>query len=274
MAEPLFRRGLEIDEKEFGLDHPGVATSLNNLSELYGVLGRHRAALDLIRRASAIYRERPDRSADLRFVGGLREHGTAKPIFLRHVQAAFDFLELATDGLAPLISESFEAGQMALATSDGAANDRVSARFAAGDGILADRVRALRDVVQRWRRLDIEAVKAIGRPAAARETTEEVRLNDELEVLARRLKELSAGLAEDFPDYAELVAPRPVSIVEIQDLLGDDEALLVYAVSDRTTFIWVIRKDYAEIHRVEYGGASLARAVTALRSGMKRAIRL
>ena len=268
-AEPLFERGLAIDEKAFGPDHPGVATSLNNLSELYGVLGRHRAALDLIRRASAIYRERSVRSAGLRFAGELREQGTAKPIFLRHVQAAFDFLELASDGLAPLISESFEVGQMALATSAGTAIDRMSARFAAGDGVLADRVRAHQDAVQRWRRLDGEVVKAMGRPAAARETTEEARLHDELEVLDRRLKELSDDLAKDFPDYAELAAPRPVSIAEIQGLLGDDEALLAYAVWDKTTFIWVVRKDYAEIHRVEYGGASLARAVTALRRGVR-----
>ena len=34
-AEPLYRRSLEIREKQLGADHPDVATSLNNLAVLY-----------------------------------------------------------------------------------------------------------------------------------------------------------------------------------------------------------------------------------------------
>ena len=34
-AEPLYKRSLAIREKALGPDHPDVATSLNNLAELY-----------------------------------------------------------------------------------------------------------------------------------------------------------------------------------------------------------------------------------------------
>ena len=41
-AEPLFRRGLEIKEKQLGPDHPKVATGLHNLASLYDDMGRYR----------------------------------------------------------------------------------------------------------------------------------------------------------------------------------------------------------------------------------------
>ena len=47
-AEPLYKRALAIKEKALGPDHPDVATSLNNLAELYqaqGQYARGRAAL-------------------------------------------------------------------------------------------------------------------------------------------------------------------------------------------------------------------------------------
>ena len=53
-AEPLFRRSLEIQEKQLGRDHPDVATSLNNLADLYRAMGRYAEAEPLYRRSLEI----------------------------------------------------------------------------------------------------------------------------------------------------------------------------------------------------------------------------
>ena len=53
-AEPLYRRSLEIREKQLGRDHPDVATSLNNLANLYRAMGRYAEAEPLYRRSLAI----------------------------------------------------------------------------------------------------------------------------------------------------------------------------------------------------------------------------
>ena len=50
-AEPLYRRSLEIREKQLGPDHPDVATSLNNLADLYRAMGRYAEAEPLYRRS-------------------------------------------------------------------------------------------------------------------------------------------------------------------------------------------------------------------------------
>jgi tetratricopeptide (TPR) repeat protein len=53
-ADPLCRRALAIDEKALGPGHPGTATDLNNLAELYKSQGRYEEAEPLYQRALAI----------------------------------------------------------------------------------------------------------------------------------------------------------------------------------------------------------------------------
>ncbi len=54
-AEPMYRRALEIREKSLGKDHPDVATSLNNLAELYRAQGKYAEAEPMYRRALEIF---------------------------------------------------------------------------------------------------------------------------------------------------------------------------------------------------------------------------
>ena len=54
-AEPLYQRALEIREAQLGPEHPDVATSLNNLAELYRLQGRYEEAEPLYQRALGIF---------------------------------------------------------------------------------------------------------------------------------------------------------------------------------------------------------------------------
>src|ERR1700744_2226433 len=49
------QRELAIQEKTFGPDHPDVATSLNQLAQLYGKQGRYPDAEPMLKRARAIW---------------------------------------------------------------------------------------------------------------------------------------------------------------------------------------------------------------------------
>src|SRR5262245_37994418 len=53
-SEKLKRRALAIDEKSFGLEHPNVATDLNNLAQLLKATNRLGEAEPLMRRALSI----------------------------------------------------------------------------------------------------------------------------------------------------------------------------------------------------------------------------
>jgi len=51
------KEALKVAENTFGPDHPRVATSLNNLGEVYGAQGRYAEAEPLYKRALAILEE-------------------------------------------------------------------------------------------------------------------------------------------------------------------------------------------------------------------------
>ena len=53
-AEPLYRRALEIDESNYGFDHPDVEIDLNNLAVLLKTMNRPEEAEPLYRRALEI----------------------------------------------------------------------------------------------------------------------------------------------------------------------------------------------------------------------------
>ena len=56
-ATDVAKEALKVAENTFGPDHPRVATSLNNLGEVYGAQGRYAEAEPLYKRALAILEE-------------------------------------------------------------------------------------------------------------------------------------------------------------------------------------------------------------------------
>jgi Tetratricopeptide repeat len=66
-AEPLYQRALVIFEKALGLDHPDVATSLNNLAGLYRVRGQYAPLCSETRRRPSSFVEPPPRRSNEKF---------------------------------------------------------------------------------------------------------------------------------------------------------------------------------------------------------------
>jgi len=267
-AEPLYRRALAIRQTALGPNHPEVAQSLNNLAAVHEKQDRFVEALSLRRQATNIYRARASRATGRRSAGALSEQQLARSIFIGHVWLAQISAEREPERWMPLTAEAFEVAQLARATSVAAAVARMAARFAAGDDDLARLVRARQDAIDAWQRLDQALVKAVSQPPDKRDVQAEARLRTDLAALDRRLTGLDAELAQAFPDYAELATPQPVALAGIQELLGPDEALMVYLVWDESTFLWVVRPDWAELHRIAVGADDLADAVADLRAGL------
>src|SRR5215510_5771703 len=92
-----------------------------------------------------------------------------------------------------------------------------------------------------------------------------------------RLAEINRLLAQDFPDYAGLASPVPVSVSEVQAQLGADEALILFLDTPEwkplaeKTFIWVVTKAQVRWVENEFGTRALMREVAALRCGLDAA---
>jgi hypothetical protein len=267
-TEPLLKRALAINEKALGPDHPRVANTLNNFAWLYKDQGRYADAQSHVRRSSAIYSARTLKAGAVRSSGALSEQTSVRHIFFNHVDIATGAINQLPEQRDALLAEAFLAGQSAQATGTAAAVARMGARFAAGDDALSHAVRERQDAVERWRRVDTSLVKAVSETPLSRDATAEEALRSELEALDQQILDLDAQLAREFPSYAELASPTPVSLADTQRLLGPAEALITYVVGFNTTFLWVVRRDRATIHLIDIGRKELDDTVVQLRSGL------
>ncbi len=267
-AEPLGERALAIVENILKPDHPNVARLLDSLADIYKARGRTADALDKVRRATAIHRDRARRSGGDRTGGGLSEQSCARCTFIEHVELIWAMTEKRPADAVALTAEAFEVGQLAKATSTGAAVAGMSARFAAGDDALGRVVRQLQDAGERWKRLDNKVLKTATQSSAERDPAAEKQLHAQLAGVSAKLNELNERLTREFPEYAELVSPRPLSVAAARKLLGPQEALMAYMVADEETFLWLIRRDDARIFNLDIGWKELSETAALLRGDL------
>jgi len=82
----------------------------------------------------------------------------------------------------------------------------------------------------------------------------------------------------EFPDYAALARPTPLSIVEVQAQLNIDEDLVLFLDTDEwkptpeETFIWIVTKRDMRWVRSDLGAEALKGEVATLRCGLDEAL--
>ena len=73
-------------------------------------------------------------------------------------------------------------------------------------------MRERQDLVSEWQAKDKLLIAAKSEEPAKRNATAEKALSDRLAAIDTRLAAIDARLAKDFPDYAALASPAPVSV--------------------------------------------------------------
>ena len=95
-----------------------------------------------------------------------------------------------------------------------------------------------------------------------------VTLRGEIDSLRAEAATLDARLAADFPRYGELAEPQPMTIAQVQALLGEDEALLFFLPGSITTHVWAISRDDAAWHRAAMWSDYLGDEIAQLRKDL------
>src|SRR5262249_38311561 len=123
-----------------------------------------------------------------------------------------------------LLPETFELAQWALQSETGQAVAQMSARFAARAGALSDAVRELQDLFNQRQAADRQLVGAAGNAdTVATEAARKI-----IAALDAHLSTLQTRLAREYPEYARLTRPKPLSLDEVRKVLKDDEALFAF----------------------------------------------
>lgn len=287
-AEPLIRRSLAIREKVLGRDHPDVARSLNNMADLRERQGRYADALPLYQRAAAIRETalgatHPDtatslsnlaflyqalaRTADaLPLVEKTLSSGRAQlratlPVLLAAQQQQIIPAEQALD-------EALSAVQAGNRSSAASAVSKLAVRLAAGSDRLAQVVRRDQDLANEAEALDKAIVAAVSKERAKRDMASEQKNRDRLAVIAAERASLQKTFAVEFPDYAALSNPLPLKAREMQSLLSDSEALVLFAVAEKESYVFAMTRDRVDWRQIPSGAEALSRKVAAFRRGL------
>ncbi|WP_342735494.1 CHAT domain-containing tetratricopeptide repeat protein [Bradyrhizobium sp. B117] len=245
-AEPLYRRALAIRERALGPDNPDVATSTSNLAAFLQVSGRTADALPLAEKTLAANR------AQLRVV---------LPILFAARQQS-----LLPDDKA--LDEALAAIQRGTQSSAASAVNKLAVRLAAGSDRLAELVRKDQDLAAETEALDKAIVSAVSKQSAQRDLAAEQRSRVRIAAIAKERAGLQKTLAVEFPDYASLSNPLPLTLKDIQPLLSADEAMVLYSVVDKQSYVIAITREGVDWKEIPVGADALTQKVTAFRRGL------
>ena len=160
-----------------GLDHPDVALVLNNYAELKAATGDDKGALELVRRADVIYRQR--------LIGGDEDSVTTETKTSLRETFQMHLALLAKQENSVTIAESFDLAQLRGSSATGQAVGQMAARFATGNNAIAKSVRQRQDLALQLKALDDALIKELGKATGERNGT----LIDNLRTQSAALKQ-------------------------------------------------------------------------------------
>jgi len=293
-AEPLYKRALAIYEKAIGPDHPLFATDLNDLAALYDDQGRYADAEPLYKQALAIREkalgpDRPDVARSLNNLAGLYDHQSRYAEALPLVRRTLADKSAATWPALPVlfgaqaakliaadeaIDDALDVVQRASETAAGEALNALAVRFAAGSGRLAQLVRQDQDLAGEAAALDKAILAALSTEPSKRNIATEQRIKDRIGVIGKQRSDLQTVFAREFPDYAALSNPQPLTVKDIQALLTNDEALVIISLATapngpkngpQKSYVWAITRSAAEWKELTVTADEISKTVSALR---------
>ncbi len=279
-AKLLYHRVLAAFDRVLGKDHPDTLKIVNNLAVLYLTQRDLIRAAAFWRRSTAAIARRTQRGAlDVGLTGkkksvaeqkGWQFSGLVKTVYRLASKSRSD---------AAIRREMFQTAQWVLSSEAAQSLAHMAARGAAANPRLAAVVRERQDLVAEWQKREVLRNAALGQESTRRNFRAEAENAARLAAIDARVVEINKRLAAEFPDYAALASPAPMSVKEVQVQLGADEALVLFLdtddkfspVASEETFIWVVTKTDVRWVRSDLGTAALTREVQALRCGLDAA---
>ena len=280
-AELIYKRVLEGRERVLGPDHPQTLRSVANLASLHFNLGNWASAVELWRRSTAAIAGRTLRGAQ-----DIGQAPTDKPSSEAE-EASFQFrglvkaaYRLTPQGGMPddeLSREMFQTAQWVQSSEAAPLLRQMAMRAAASNPALTMLVHERQVLEEEWRERDRQHNAALSEALEKHDTEAEAANMGRLKAIDARIKVIDEELAAKFPEYEELANPAPITVEEIQALLGDDEALVLFLdtgklrTAPEESFIWVVTKTASRWVRSALGTQKLTEEVQALRCGLDAA---
>jgi CHAT domain-containing protein len=171
------------------------------------------------------------------------DSGESAPI-LREMQLRFvletyiGLLSEIRDPAAP--SEAFALADVVRGQAVQRALSQSAARASVRDPALADLVRREQDARSQVNALFALLASVQAAPADQRDDKVLANLRAQVDQLRGSRAKLREEIEKRFPDYANLIDPRPVSLEQVRKVLGPDEAMLTFYLGENRSFVWAV----------------------------------
>ncbi len=129
-------------------------------------------------------------------------------------------------------------------------------------------MRERQDLSAFWRDRDKALIAALSQPQGQQNATAIDALRRELAATESKLIANTARLEREFPDYAALESPKPLTAEEVQQLLGADEALVFFLTGNKESYVFALTREAFEWRTIPLGAPALSERVTAFRHGL------
>src|SRR5262249_49324752 len=95
-------------------------------------------------------------------------------------------------------------------------------------------------------------------------------LRSRIDTLRRALETLTTQIEKDFPAYAELINPKPITVDRAREVLRPGEALIATLVTEDRTFVWTVPESGPRAFTAApLGAGELDRSVSSLRKTLE-----
>jgi CHAT domain-containing protein len=172
--------------------------------------------------------------------------------------------------LAPQVAaEAFSLADFARGSSVQRALNASAARANIKDPKLAELARQEQDAQRRVLSLEEVLTGLMSAPPEQQLPSIQAKLKVDIAQLKTDREKLRKEIEQKFPDYADLVNPKPATIERTRHLLKADEVLVSWYFGEKEGFVWAITKTGApQFHSFNLGREKMAEIVAKLRKAL------
>lgn len=166
-------------------------------------------------------------------------------------------------------TEAFQIADLARGSGVQRALTSSAARANISDPQLASLARREQDLQQRINTLSELLTGLLSAPSEQQLPAVQAKIRTDIASFKSQREDIKKEIERKFPDYAELVEPKPASVERTQKALKPDEVLISWYFADNVGYVWAITKDKpVQFAQLSVGRNQVAKEVTQLRKSL------
>ena len=174
-----------------------------------------------------------------------------------------------SDSSGSAAAEAFQIADLARGSGVQRALTSSAARANISDPQLASLARREQDLQQRINTLSELLTGLLSAPPDQQLPAVQSKIRSDISAFKSQREDLKKEIQRKFPDYAELVEPKPASVERTQKALRPDEVLVSWYFADNVGYVWAITKDKPVLFaQIPVGRSQIAKEVTQLRKAL------